>query len=131
MQHFLLCMIPVYSPRHCRANIALRTILPGALKNGTFDQLLGVSLAQYVSCLGSIPPLLHLRQIECFNQVVTISSFLQAQDDPVTRNCLRQLLDNLAAPWAQAPQSGPGPTAGGAPHARPGSSQAGPSRVRR
>ncbi|EER97974.1 hypothetical protein BDA96_02G033600 [Sorghum bicolor] len=52
------------------------------------------------------------------------------KDDPVARNYLRQLLSTLAAPRVEAPQP-PGPTEGGAPHAGPGSSQAGPSRVRR
>nr|AGT15977.1 hypothetical protein SHCRBa_225_M19_R_290 [Saccharum hybrid cultivar R570] len=44
------------------------------------------------------------------------------EDDPIARNYLRQLLDNLAAPWVEAPQPGPGPAAGGAPHAGPSSS---------
>ncbi|WVZ61874.1 hypothetical protein U9M48_011682 [Paspalum notatum var. saurae] len=98
------------------ARVALRATLPEALKNGTFGHL-----------------------------------FI---DEPAAIGYLKKLLENLAAPdgEAEAPHPGPGPAAGGAAHpgsgptacgaSRPGpgpamggspggSSQAGPSRVRR
>ncbi|KAJ1287732.1 hypothetical protein BS78_02G033200 [Paspalum vaginatum] len=84
------------------ALVALRATLPEALKNGTFDHL-----------------------------------FI---DEPATRGYLQNLLENLAAPDGEAPHPGPGPAAGGASHpgsgpamggSPGGSSEAGPSRVRR
>lgn len=54
MQHFLAHMIPISSPPHCRAHNALRIILPEALKNGTFDHCLEVSLALDSSAASSL-----------------------------------------------------------------------------
>jgi hypothetical protein len=133
MRHFLACMIPISSPPHCRALRALQISFPEALKNGTFDHCLEVRIALDSSAASSLFN-------HCSTPLTTDGTFhsstnyiflLQTQDDPVARNYLRQLLDNLAAPWVEAPQPGPGPAAGGAPHAGPSSSQAGPSCVRR